>query len=82
MKFASCASFLERSIYYIHIPCAINMVRPSRSDEFVSVKVYYRDQSGVMRAIDDVFLLIDDNGPGVIVYTNLKGKDSITVDLR
>ena len=58
------------------------MVRPSRSDEFVSVKVYYRDQSGVMRAIDDVFLLIDDNGPGVIVYTNLKGKDSITVDLR
>jgi len=25
MKFASCASFLERSIYYIHIPCAINM---------------------------------------------------------
>ena len=58
------------------------MVRPSRSDEFVSVKVYYRDQSGVMRAIDDVFLLIDDNGPGVIVYTNLEGKDSITVDLR
>jgi len=25
MKFASCASFLERSIYYIHTPCPINM---------------------------------------------------------
>jgi hypothetical protein len=25
MKFASCASFSERSIYYIHIPCPKNM---------------------------------------------------------
>jgi hypothetical protein len=58
------------------------MVRPSRSDEFVSVKVYYRDQSGVMRAINEVFLLIDANGPGVIVYTNLPGRDSKTIDLR
>jgi len=46
------------------------MVRPSRSDEFVGIKMYYRDQSGVMRAIEDVFLVIKDNNPGVIVYTN------------
>ena len=58
------------------------MVRPSRDDQFVNVKVYYRDQSGVMRAIDQVFLLIYQDKPGVIVYTNLKGKDSKEIDLR
>jgi hypothetical protein len=57
------------------------MVRPSRSDEFVSVKVYYRDQSGVMRAIEGVFLVIRDNNPGVIVYTNPMKNKTGRIDL-
>ena len=58
------------------------MVRPSRSDEFVGIKVYYRDQSGVMRAIEDVFLIINEDNPGIIVYTNPKGNFKRELHLR
>jgi hypothetical protein len=51
----------------------ILMVRPSRSDESVAVKLYYRDQSGVMRSIDNLFMTIRKDNPGVIVYTKLPG---------
>ena len=58
------------------------MVRPNRKDETVAVKVYYRDQFGVMRAIKDVFMTIYQDNPGVIVYINPKGRESRRLDLK
>jgi len=58
------------------------MVRPSRSDQFVGIKVYYRDQKGVMRAIPNLSLIINTNSSGVIVYTNLLDFTSESIDLQ
>ena len=58
------------------------MVRPSRSDRFVSIKVYYRDQKGVMRAIPHVSLILHEGSPGVIVYTNAKDLWTEEIELQ
>jgi hypothetical protein len=58
------------------------MVRPSRSDRFVAIKVYYRDQKGVMRAIPNLFLTVHDGSSGSIVYTNARNFTSESIDLN
>jgi len=50
-------------------------MKPSRDEEFVGIKVYYRDREGVMRAIPNVRLIIHTGSPGVIVYTNIRSQE-------
>ena len=54
--------------------CAKYMVRPNRDEEFVGIKVYYRDRNGVMKAIPHTRLIIPTGSPGVIVYTNIRSQ--------
>jgi len=46
------------------------MVRPSRKEQFIGIKTYYRDRNGVMREIKNLKLIIKSGSAGVIVYTN------------
>jgi len=44
MKFCTCASFSKRSIYYIYIPCAINMERTMQDwIELIEIQIVLSD---------------------------------------
>jgi len=44
MKFCTCASFLDKSIYYIYIPCAINMERTMQDwIELIEIQIVLSD---------------------------------------
>ena len=58
------------------------MVRPSRKEQFIGIKTYYRDRNGVMREIKNLKLIIKSGSAGVIVYTNPNGSVSSSIDLK
>lgn len=57
-------------------------MRPSRLDETVALKIYYRNKLGVMKAIPNVFMTIYQDNPGVIVYSKPGKFETQEIDLR
>jgi hypothetical protein len=58
------------------------LVRPSRKEQFIGIKTYYRDRKGVMREIKNLKMIIQSGSAGVIVYTNPSGSVASSISLK